>query len=170
MTANAVDLALALALAVCALRGYWRGFFRECFGLLAVIGGIGAAIQFGSAAAAALQARFALPPAIAAGVAFVGIFVVVHTVVNLIGALLDRLASALFLRGINRLAGAAFAVGKGAAVLAFVLLFLHLFPIVPALDEDIMHSAIARPLLAVASNVARAGLGTGDHPAAPDKT
>ena len=35
---NTVDLALAFLLAIGALRGYWRGFFRESFGLLAVVG------------------------------------------------------------------------------------------------------------------------------------
>lgn len=167
---NAVDLALLFLLLLWALRGYWRGFFRESFGLLALVGGIGMAIQFAALAAGVLQQRFRIPPPVDAGVAFVTIFVVVHTLVNLIGALLDRLASALFLRGINRLAGAAFGAGKGAAILGLVLLFLHLFPIVPELDGHIMSSVIGRPLVNTAGDAVRFALQSAARPEAERKT
>lgn len=155
---NGVDLALGLLLAVCALRGYWRGFLRESFGLLALIVGIAAAIRFAAIAAVVVQRHVGLPAAVDAGLAFVTIFVIVHTVINLIGVLLDRLTGALFLRGINRLAGAAFGAGKAAAVLALILLFFHLFPVIPELDGQIMSSSIGRPLVSVAGDVVRRGL------------
>lgn len=155
---NGVDLALGLLLAVCALRGYWRGFLRESFGLLALIVGIAAAIRFAAIAAVVVQRYVGLPAAVDAGLAFVTIFVIVHTVINLIGVLLDRLTGALFLRGINRLAGAAFGAGKAAAVLALILLFFHLFPVIPELDGQIMSSSIGRPLVSVAGDVVRRGL------------
>jgi membrane protein required for colicin V production len=155
---NGVDLALGFLLAVCALRGYWRGFFRESFGLLALIGGVAASVRFATLGAGLLQHYLHLPAAVDAGLAFVAIFVIVHTMVNLIGVLLDRLTAALFLRGINRLAGAALGAGKGAAVLALVLLFFHLFPVIPDLDGQIMSSSIGRPLVNVAGDVIRLGL------------
>lgn len=155
---NGVDLALGLLLAVCALRGYWRGFLRESFGLLALIVGIAAAIRFAAIAAVVVQRYVGLPAAVDAGLAFVTIFVIVHTVINLIGVLLDRLTGALFLRGINRLAGAVFGAGKAAAVLALILLFFHLFPVIPELDGQIMSSSIGRPLVSVAGDVVRRGL------------
>ncbi len=155
---NGVDLALGLLLAVCALRGYWRGFLRESFGLLALIVGIAAAVRFAAIAAVAVQRYVHLPAAVDAGLAFVAIFVIVHTLVNLIGVLLDRLTGALYLRGINRLAGAAFGAGKAAAVLALILLFFHLFPVIPELDGQIMSSSIGRPLVSAAGDVVRRGL------------
>jgi membrane protein required for colicin V production len=167
---NGVDLALGLLLAVCALRGYWRGFFRESFGLLALVGGVAAAVRFTTLGASALQHYLRLPAAVDAGLAFVAIFVIVHTIVNLIGVLLDRLTAALFLRGINRLAGAALGAGKGAAVLALVLLFFHLFPIIPELDGQIMRSTIGRPLVNVAGDVIRLGLQPPAQRDAADKT
>jgi len=166
---NSVDLALIILLAVCALRGYWRGFFRESFGLLALVGGVAAALRLTSLGAALLQQHVPLPQPVETGLAFVLIFVVVHTVVNLIGVVLDRLAGALFLRGVNRLAGAAFGIGKGAAILGFVLLFLHLFPVVPDLDGHIMTSTIGRPLVTAAGNVIRLGLTNAGQPDSPSK-
>lgn len=155
---NGVDLALVFFLLLCALRGYWRGFFRETFGLLALIGGIAGAIQFAAFGAGLLQQYFRIPPPIDAAVAFVMIFVVVHTVVNLLGVLLDRLAGALFLRGVNRFAGAVLGAGKGAAILGLFLLFFHLFPVLPDLDGQIMNSAIGRPLVEAAGDAIRFGL------------
>jgi hypothetical protein len=62
------------------------------------------------------------------------------------------------------LAGVAFAVAKGGAIVALVLLFLHLFRVVPALDQRIMESRVARPLIAAAQSVVHAGLRTVAEP------
>ena len=166
---NGVDLALILTLLVFGLRGYWRGFFRESFAVVALIAGVAAALQFSTLGAALLQERAPLPPVAQAGLAFVGIFVVVYTVVNLIGVLLDRLAGASRLWIINRLAGALLGIAKGSVVLAVVLLFLHLLPVVPTADARIMGSAIARPLVAAASDVLRRG-GRAAQPGSPSRT
>jgi membrane protein required for colicin V production len=167
---NPIDVALAFLLLLCALRGYWRGFFRECFGLLALITGIIAAVRLTAPGAALLQQYARLPAPVQTGLSFVVIFVVVHTVVNLVGVLLDRLAAALFLRGINRVAGAALGTAKAAVVLSFVLLLLHLFPVVPSLDGHIMTSTLGRPLVTAAGNVVRLGLQTAARPEAASKT
>jgi membrane protein required for colicin V production len=165
---NGVDLTLIVILGAFALRGYWRGFFRESFGVLALIAGMAAAQQFTASGEALVQGRVPLPPAAQAGVAFVGIFVAAHTVVNLIGVVLDRLGGASRLWGINRFAGAALGVAKGSVVLAVVLLFLHLLPVAPTADVHIMGSAVARPLVAVASDVLRLGM-RGTEPNSPSR-
>jgi membrane protein required for colicin V production len=164
---NSVDLALAFLLAIGALRGYWRGFLRETFGLLAVVAAVSAALQYSAWGANVVLHYVRLPPPLPAGVAFVGLFVVVHAVVNGTGFIIDRLASAALRPSVNALGGAAVGVGKAAAVLAFILLFLHLFPLVSSLDGPIMASRIGRPLVSVASNVIRTGR---QEPPQPDST
>jgi membrane protein required for colicin V production len=155
---NVVDVALVVVLIGCALRGWWRGFFRECFGLVALIIGVAAALRFTAGGEAALDPHLRLPAPVGAGLAFVGIFVVVHGVINVVGVLLDRLMQTRVVGAINAVGGAAFGAAKGAVVLAFLLLFLHLFPIVSALDPQLMGSSIGRPLVAVASNAIRIGV------------
>lgn len=167
---NRVDLALAVLLAACALRGFWRGFFRECFGLLALVAGLAAAFGCTAAGSGWTQHYLRLPTPLQTGVAFVVIFALVHIVVNLLGVLVDRLASASLSGGLSGVAGALLGAGKGVAVLGFVLLFLHLFPIVPVLDEDIMSSTIGRPLVTAASNVIRFGQQTAAQPDSPSRT
>jgi membrane protein required for colicin V production len=154
---NGVDLAIVVLLILCAVRGYGRGLIRECFGLLALVVGVATAVQFSAAGSATLEQLLSLPTTVSTGVAFVGIFVLAHVVLNLVGSLFDRLTGAGFVRSINQLVGAAFAAGKAAVVLGFILLFLHLLPFVPTLDQHIMHSRVGYPLVAAASAVCRVG-------------
>jgi len=159
---NAIDIALIVILLLCAVRGYWRGFMREFFGLMGLAFGAAAAIRFTAEGAKMIEPYAALPPAILTGAAFAAIFIIVHTTVILVGLLFDRLAKAVFLRGINRFAGAVFAAGKGAVVMALVLFALHLFQIAE-LDEQIMSSTIGRPLVGVAGDLIDAALAGQDR-------
>jgi uncharacterized membrane protein required for colicin V production len=159
---NRIDVALVVLLLLCAVRGFWRGVFRESFGFLGLIAGLAAALRFAEVASTALSEAIpgwgALPEAARLGIAFVATFIVVQTFFTLFGYLLDRTLGSLAMRRISHAAGALFAIAKGGAVLAFVLLFLHLFPVVPGLDEPIMESRLGRPLVSAASSVIRAGL------------
>lgn len=164
---NPIDVALVILLLLCALRGFWRGFFRESFGFLGLIVGLGGALRFSEMGAAALVPYLPLPSTALLGIAFVGIFMVAYTSLNLFGLLLETLIGGSMLKRANQLAGVLFAVAKGGAILALVLLFFHLFRVVPALDQRIMESRVARPMIAAAESVIHAGMRTVAQPA-PD--
>jgi uncharacterized membrane protein required for colicin V production len=121
-------------------------------------------LRFSDLGAAALEPHLPLPSTALVGIAFVGIFMVAYTSLNLFGLLLEKLIGSLMLKRANQLAGVAFAVAKGGAIVALVLLFLHLFRVVPALDQRIMESRVARPLIAAAQSVVHAGLRTVAEP------
>jgi uncharacterized membrane protein required for colicin V production len=162
---NLVDAALIATLLACALRGWWRGCVRECFGLVALVAAVAAAFRLTAAGEALLDAHWPMSP-MRTGVAFVAIFVLTHGLVNGTGALLDRGITSALIKGLSGVAGALLGTAKGAVALAFVLLFLHLFPVSGALKPQIMSSRIGRPLLAAASNAVRIGLQTGPLPSA----
>jgi uncharacterized membrane protein required for colicin V production len=157
---NAIDVALVILLLLCGLRGSWRGLFRESFGFAALLIGIWAALHGAEAGAAWLSGR--LPgvetnPAALLGIAFVVTFLLAGTLVNLIGVACDQVFGRGVLRLPSRIGGAAFAVAKGAAIAAFALLFLQLFPIVKGLDRQILDSRIAHPLVSSAEAALRSG-------------
>jgi len=162
---TAPDVLLVCFVALAALRGFWRGFFREAFGLLALVGGLAAAVWLTPSGEAFIRDSFRLPPPIPAGAAFVGIFVVVHTALNALGAVAAWLRGTAGRWWIHGLGGAVLGVGKGAVLLAFVLLFLHLFPILPKFDARLGQSLVAQRLIAIAAWAARTGWTAG---AAPD--
>ncbi len=155
---NGIDVALVVLLLICALRGFWRGFFRESFGFLGVVVGLVLALRLSARVAAGAAAAMPLPEAARLGIAFVALFMVALTVASLAGLLLDRTLGSLMMRRVNQVAGALFAGAKGVAILAFVLLFFHLFPVVPGLDRHLMDSRMAKPMIAAAGSVIRAGL------------
>jgi len=157
---NGIDVALVILLLLCGLRGSWRGLFRESFGFAALLIGVWAALHGADAGAGWLAGR--LPgvdtnPAALLGVAFVAAFLLASTLVNLLGVACDQVFGRGALRIPSRVAGALFAVAKGAAVAAFVLLFLQLFPVVKGLDRQILDSRIARPLVSSAEAALRSG-------------
>ena len=164
---NAIDVALVVLLLLCGVRGAWRGVFRESFGFAGLLIGIWAALHGASAGAAWLSER--LPAAdmnatALLGVAFVAAFLIASTVVNLLGVACDQVFGRGPLRIPSRVAGAVFALAKGAAVAAFALLFLQLFPVVKGLDRQILDSRFARPLINSAQAALRSGWRDGTAP------
>ncbi len=145
---NTVDVVVGAFVAIAGLRGFWRGFVRELFGLLALGAGILAAVHWSNLAAALIGDALPAPEVVRDGVAFVGVFLVTHVIVNLTGLLLDRLVSALLLGGVNRVVGVVFGAAKALTVAAVVLLFVHLFPPLSVIDEQIMSSSVALAKLA----------------------
>jgi membrane protein required for colicin V production len=150
-----VDVALVVLLALFAARGFLRGFFRESFGLLALGSGILGALIYTGTASTMLAERVDLDAATRSAVAFVFIFLAVHTPVNLFGLLLDRVAHSLLFRSVSCVTGAAFGLLKGTVLMGFVLLFLQLFPMIAPLNEQIEGSRFARPLATIAGTVIR---------------
>ncbi len=163
---NLVDLALIVILILFAVRGYWRGFFRELCGILGLAAGIAVALSFAPAVAAWLTERVFAPAPIDLALAFVGLFVVAQVIASIAGMILERMARALWLGVVSRMLGAIVAAAEGAAVLAVVLLFFHLFPVFSKLDQPIMNSAIGRSLISAASTCVRLA----SHPAPADST
>ena len=155
---NGIDIALVVLLLGAAVRGFWRGFFREVFGFAALLVGLWAALQSTAAGAALLGRYVGLPAATLAAVAFLAVFMIVHTGGNLMGIALSRLAGPRGLFGIGRVAGALFAASKAGIVLACLLLFFDLFPLITPLERQVRDSRFARPLTAAAAAVLRAGL------------
>ncbi len=163
---NGVDLVLIVLLALCGLRGFVRGLFREATGLVGVVAGGVGAVVYSQAGAALLHHVLPLRPLAEQLAAGVVIFTAVNAVVHILAALLDRVARAAFLGGPVRLAGALLGMGKGAAVLGFVLLGVRVYAPSPAVVDAIAESKLARPLVEAAAVLLRAGgnaTGAGDE-------
>ncbi|MDW7709128.1 MAG: CvpA family protein [Deferrisomatales bacterium] len=106
---------MAVAVGAMALRGSLRGFFREAFGLLALTVGLGASLLGGEALGRELGSRWDLAPAVGRTVAHVGLFLGPYAVLQALGYAASGLGRAVFLGGLDRVAGAVF--GAAAASL-----------------------------------------------------
>ena len=156
---NQVDALVLVLLVPFALRGWWRGFLRESLAVIGLLGGVLAAAAGAPRLAAAIVARHLLPPLAARAAALVSLFVLVWVAAQLTGLIADRLARAAFLGGFNRVAGLAFGLVKGAALLGFVLMALERFLPSPSFAELVGSSKLAHPLTTFAANLLDAGRG-----------
>src|SRR5207245_1691426 len=113
----------------------------------------------------ALAARHLMRPMWAEAIGCAGLFVAVNLVTHVLGALTDRIARALFLGGVNRVAGAVFGLAKGAALVGFALLVAE--RVVPSgtLTQVIAASRLGRPLTELATGVV--GVGRTLNPTGP---
>lgn len=107
-----------------ALKGAFRGFFREAFGLLALTVGIGASVLFGQTLGRELAPLWSLEPALARTVAHAVLFLGPYVGLHAVGYGLHRLGRTLFLGGFDRVAGLAFGALTGIVFTGAVLSLL----------------------------------------------
>jgi len=149
---NRVDAVLLISLLPFAIRGYSRGFLREGFGILGVIGGALVAAAWWERVATMMVVRRWLDAAPASAVSVALLFFSTYVLAQLLGATLDRLSRSLALGGVNRMAGLAFGVTKGGAFLGLALLAVLRFG-PPPLTERLRTSALGAPPVKLATVV-----------------
>jgi membrane protein required for colicin V production len=155
---NWIDVILACVLALFGLRGFFRGFFRELFSLLGLIAGFILAVEFAQPAATYAAQWWKLSPLFLKGSTFIAIFFVTYFAFNLIGWLLHRSESLLFIKSLNRAGGVLVGLGKGAAILALVVFFsLNAGSASKANTETSRGSYLLPPLSRFAEGIIRIG-------------
>ena len=155
---NWIDLIIICMLALFGLRGFFRGLFREVFSLLGLIAGFMIAVAFLPSAASYAAAFWKAPPLFLKGAVFVVIFFLVYFVFSLMGWLLHRSESLLFLKTVNRAGGIAVGLGKGAAIIALIVFFLSEAVWLPKAGQQNFHASyLVSPLSRFAESLIRLG-------------
>jgi membrane protein required for colicin V production len=144
---NWVDLILLSVLALFGLRGFFRGFFREVFSLVALIAGFTAAVAYDQEVATFVSKHWQMSPLLVKGMSFVAIFFVVYFLLNLVGWLLHRSEKLLFLKTLNRTGGIAVGLSKGAALVAIGIFLLGSTSLMPRPARDNVESSYLAPPL-----------------------
>ena len=127
---NIVDAILLVLLALFALRGYFKGFFREAFSLLGLFVGFMVAVRYEQPVAVQWAESWKFSFIFLRAITFMALFFLTYFSLNLIGWLLHRTASLPFLQGINRIGGIVIGAAKGAAIMALAIFFLTSTPVV----------------------------------------
>lgn len=118
---NPLDWLLTLMVGYSALRAALRGFVKEAFALGGMVAGLLLACWFYRAGGTALKGLI-VSPQLAELAAFVLILVGTAIAASLLGRLISRTVSAVGLGVMDRLAGAAFGVARGALIAGSMLL------------------------------------------------
>lgn len=156
---NIVDIILLALLSLFALRGYFKGLFRESFSLMGFFIGLIAAVRYDEQVAVLWANSWDISPLMLKVLSFVGLFFVVYFTFSLAGWLLHRSAPYFFLGGMNRVGGIVLGIGKGTAILALAIFFLISFPWMPEKTKQTMQdSYLAVPLYQFGQGLVRIGM------------
>ncbi len=158
LSVNIVDPILLVLLSLFALRGYFRGLFREGFSLLGLFVGFMAAVRYAEPVAALGTDYWKFSPIILKAITFVVLLFVVYFTFSLGGWLLHRGSKFLFLQAVNRMGGVILGMGKGAAILALIIFVLSSYSWIPReARQKIDESYLGPPLYQFARVIIRSG-------------
>ena len=153
-----IDPVLLVLLSLFALRGYFKGLFREGFSLLGLLIGFMVAVRYDEPMALFWSDYWRFSLILLRVLSFVGIFFVIYFTFSLAGWLLHRSAKFLFLQAVNRVGGIVLGMGKGAAILALIIFFLASSPLISQKTrQKIDESYLAAPLHHIAQGLIRIG-------------
>ena len=144
---NIVDIILLVLLFLFALRGYFKGFFREAFSLAGLIVGFMAAVRYNHTVATLGEEYWNISPFALKGAAFVAVFFVFYFLFNLLGWLFHYSEKFLFLQTLNRAGGIVIGIVKGAAVMALIIFFMNSASWIPASAAENFKTSVFIPSL-----------------------
>lgn len=145
-----IDVAVVAVIALTALRGFFRGFLREAFSVIAWAGGLVVAVTSTGTLSPSLQRSLGAEPAVASLLSGIALFVGFYVAAQLTGWVLHRAARAAFLGPVDRVAGLTLGSGKGALLCGIVLLGLASQRFVPSFAASVEAAPIAGVVLEVA--------------------
>lgn len=149
------DIIFLVILGFAAYRGFKKGLIVQIASLVALILGIYGTIKFSYITTAFLQGKLGWDSAYIHIISFIITFVLIVIGVHLVGKLVDKLAKAVALGIVVRIAGSVFNVLKFGLILSILLMVLNSFnskySFLPA--DEIRDSKIYKPLLFFAPTV-----------------
>ena len=123
---NLLDIIIIVTMVYFALRGVWRGFFREIASLLGIVVGIWLANSYQPQMTEYLKSY--LPPTqFLPLISFAAIFTLILVACNLLGSMLKHLFKKVFLGWLDRILGAGLAIAKGVILTYLAIVLLTFF-------------------------------------------
>ncbi|HEY6627688.1 MAG TPA: CvpA family protein [Acidimicrobiia bacterium] len=141
-----LDFVLGLVLAGLLIRGWTRGFVREVLDLVGLILGVWIAFRLSAPLGEFLSDRFGVSPEVAAIGAGIVLFVLFGVAMGVAARYLSKVMNLPGLTMINRVGGAAVALGWGIVILLVVLNLALVLPLPPSWDQAIEESTVAQAI------------------------
>ena len=121
---NSVDLILLFILSLFALRGFFKGLFREIFSFLGLSLGLMVAVRYNETVSALWQDLWSISPLIPKFITFIALFIAVYIAFSLLGWLVHLSTHFIPLKGVNRMGGVMLGTGKGAVLLGLAIFLM----------------------------------------------
>jgi len=148
MSGNSIDIVISLILIYGIIRGFYRGLFLEISSLIKLILGLYCAINFNPIISKYLKEFISIEENYIIIISFIITLIIVVILLNLIAKSLTKLANAVALGLVNKIAGALFGLMKYFIIcMVFVLVFDKINSTVKIVDELTILSSIFYPYI-----------------------
>lgn len=137
-----IDFVLGLALAAMLVRGWMRGFVRESLDLVGLVLGIWIAFRLSGPFGVFLSDSFGISPEIGRIVGGILLFVLFGVLLSIGAHFLSKMMNLPGLSMVNRVGGAAVAMGWGVLVVLIVVSLLVVLPVPESWREEIEDSRV----------------------------
>ena len=150
---NYIDLAILAIIAFFTIRGLFRGLISETVGLVGIVVSLVVAIKYLKNVSEWLEKFLDIPSAFIAVIAFVIVFVALQIGFQILSFLLRRLANLVLMSSVDKFAGGALGLLKGAVVASLLLLLISVVPFGPKLLPNPDKSILYKPMKGVAPRI-----------------
>jgi membrane protein required for colicin V production len=147
---NPFDIGIAVILAFCLIRGFFRGFIKEVFSVIGALGGFYCASAYFSMVSGPLSRWLPDFPYINI-LSFMILFLGVFFLISLFGVGIKYLVGIVFLRGVDRLLGAVFGALKGILIVSILLVVFTTF--LPKREPMIQNSKLSPRVILVSEMI-----------------
>ena len=146
MSGNSIDIVISIILIYGIIRGFYRGLFLEVSSLIGLILGLCCAINFNPMISEYLKSFISIEENYITIISFIITLIIVVVLLNLIAKSLTKLANAIALGLLNKIAGAFFGLIKYFIIcMVFVLVFDKINSTVKIVDELTILNSVFYP-------------------------
>ncbi len=137
-----IDFVLGLALAAMLVRGWMRGFVRETLDLVSLVLGLWIAFRLASPVGDFLTDSFGVSPEVGRVGGGIVLFVLFGALLSVAAHFLTRMMNLPGLSMVNRVGGAAVAMGWGTLIVLVVVSLVSVFPIPDSWRDQLEESRV----------------------------
>lgn len=141
-----LDFILGLFLAALLVRGWVRGFVRETLDLVGLVVGLWIAFKLSAPFGDFLTNSFGVTPEVARIGAGIGLFFLFGASLSVAAHYLSKVMNLPGLNMVNRVGGAAVAIGWGVALVLVIINVVRIFPIPDSWEDEINESTVAQAI------------------------
>jgi len=148
MTPQVFDIVILILIGIAAVMGFFKGLITMVSSLVAIVLGAWVTMKFSYLTGDFLNSHFNINIQYVTILSFVITFVAVVFAVNLLGKVISRLASAIALGALDKIAGAVFGALKSAFIISAIISALASFTPTAGLFDSIKAESKAYQLVA----------------------
>jgi len=142
---NYIDYTILLIAGFFAIKGLFRGFIHEIFGLLGVVFALIVSTKYMSNAAVQIHALLDIPPAFSTTLGFLVIFFSGILLTQVVSHLLQKIVKYSLLGWLDKASGGVIGLLKGGIIVSLITIMLAAIPLTPHLLPGIERSKLFTP-------------------------